>query len=57
MAESSNPFIGRSIKPHKTSRFLTGGGVYVSDIRLPNMLHAALARSMYAHAYICSIEV
>jgi aerobic carbon-monoxide dehydrogenase large subunit len=57
MAESSTPFIGRSIKPHKTSRFLTGGGVYVSDIRLPNMLHAALARSMYAHAYICSIEV
>jgi aerobic carbon-monoxide dehydrogenase large subunit len=56
MAESSTPFIGRSIKPHKTSRFLTGGGVYVSDIRLPNMLHAALARSMHAHAHIRSID-
>jgi carbon-monoxide dehydrogenase large subunit len=56
MAESSTPFIGRSIKPHKTSRFLTGGGVYVSDIRLPNMLHAALARSMHAHARIRSID-
>jgi aerobic carbon-monoxide dehydrogenase large subunit len=56
MAESSTPFIGRSIKPHKTSRFLTGGGVYVSDIRLPNMLHAALARSMQAHAHIRSID-
>jgi aerobic carbon-monoxide dehydrogenase large subunit len=57
MAESSTPFIGRSIKPHKTSRFLTGDGVYVSDIRLPNMLHAALARSMHAHARIRSIEI
>jgi carbon-monoxide dehydrogenase large subunit len=56
MAESSTPFIGRSIKPHKTSRFLTGGGVYVSDIRLPNMLHAAVARSMHAHAHIRSID-
>jgi aerobic carbon-monoxide dehydrogenase large subunit len=56
MVESSTPFIGRSIRPHKTSRFLTGDGVYVSDIHLPNMLHAALARSMHAHAHIRSID-
>ena len=56
MAESSTPFIGRSVKPHKTSRFLTGGGVYVSDISLPNMLHAALVRSIHAHARILSID-
>ena len=56
MAESSTPFIGRSVKPHKTSRFLTGGGVYVSDIRLPNMLHAALVRSIHAHARIRGID-
>ncbi|HEY6382561.1 MAG TPA: molybdopterin cofactor-binding domain-containing protein, partial [Pseudolabrys sp.] len=56
MAESSTPFIGRGVKPHKTSRFLTGGGVYVNDIRLPNILHAALARSMHAHAHIRSID-
>ena len=56
MAESSSRFIGRSVKPHKTSRFLTGRGVYVSDIRLPNMLHAALVRSIYAHARIRSID-
>lgn len=29
----------------------------MSDIQLPNMLHAALARSMHAHARIRSIEV
>ena len=56
MAETSSRFIGRSVKPHKTSRFLTGGGVYVSDIRLPNMLHAALVRSTHAHARIQSID-
>src|SRR4029450_5397603 len=57
MAEASSRFIGRSVKPHKTSRFLIGRGVYVSDIRLPNMLHAALVRSIHAHARICSIDV
>jgi aerobic carbon-monoxide dehydrogenase large subunit len=57
MAETSSPFIGRSVKPHKTSRFLTGAGVYVSDIHLPNTLHAALVRSIHAHARIQSIEV
>jgi aerobic carbon-monoxide dehydrogenase large subunit len=56
MAESSTPFIGRSVKPHKTSRFLTGDGAYVSDIRLPDMLHAALVRSIHAHARIQSID-
>ncbi len=56
MAESLTPFIGRSVKPYKTSRFLTGRGVYVSDIHLPNMLHAALARSIHAHARILSID-
>jgi carbon-monoxide dehydrogenase large subunit len=57
MVETSSRFIGRSVKPHKTSRFLTGSGVYVSDIRLPNMLHAALLRSIHAHAQILSIDV
>src|SRR5262249_57538372 len=57
MAEGSTPFIGRSLKPHKTSRFLTGRGTYVSDIRLPNMLHAALLRSTRAHARIHNIDV
>src|SRR5499425_345018 len=54
--ENSTGFIGRQIKPYKTSRFLTGRGVYVSDIYLPNMLHAALVRSVYAHAQIRHIH-
>ena len=55
MAETS-PFIGRSVKPHKTSRFLTGSGTYVGDIRLPDMLHAALLRSTHAHARIRRVD-
>ena len=31
--------------------------MYVSDIRLPNMLHAALLRSMHAHARIRAVDV
>ena len=31
--------------------------MYVSDVRLPNMLHAALLRSMHAHARIHGVDV
>ena len=37
-------------RPYKSERFVTGDSMYVSDVRLPNMLHAALLRSMHAHA-------
>jgi carbon-monoxide dehydrogenase large subunit len=57
MAETSSPFIGRKLKPDKSSRFVTGHGTYVSDIRLPHMLHVALLRSMQAHARIRSVDV
>jgi carbon-monoxide dehydrogenase large subunit len=57
MAYNPSPFIGRSIKPYKSKRFVTGDGTYVSDIRLPNMVHAALLRSMHAHARIGAIDV
>jgi carbon-monoxide dehydrogenase large subunit len=56
MASSSNKFIGRSVKPYKSNRFITGRGMYVSDVRLPNMLHAAVLRSMHAHARIRAID-
>ena len=57
MASTLTGFIGRSVKPDKSSRFITGNGMYVSDIRLPNMLHAALLRSMHAHARIRAVDV
>src|SRR5919106_7021652 len=56
MVGTSSRFIGRSVKPQKASRFLTGSGVYVADIHLPNMVHAALLRSLHAHARIRSVH-
>jgi carbon-monoxide dehydrogenase large subunit len=55
--ETSSRFIGRSIKPDKSNRFITGDGMYVGDVRLPNMLHAALVRSVHAHARIRDVDV
>src|ERR1041384_1905500 len=56
MAETESGYIGRGIKPEKSRRFLTGNGLYVADIRLPEMLHAALVRSTHAHAKIHNID-
>jgi carbon-monoxide dehydrogenase large subunit len=56
MAELSSGFFGRSMRPEKTSRFLTGDGLYVADVSLPNMVHAAILRSVHAHARIRAID-
>jgi aerobic carbon-monoxide dehydrogenase large subunit len=56
MAETSSRFIGRSIKPDKSRRFITGSGMYVSDVCLPNMVYAAVLRSMHAHARIRTVD-
>lgn len=56
MAETSSRFIGRGITPDKSRRFIAGNGMYVSDVRLPNMVHAAVLRSMHAHARIRTVN-
>jgi carbon-monoxide dehydrogenase large subunit len=48
---------GAPIKRQEDRRFLTGSGMYVDDIDLPDMLHVAILRSLYAHARINSIDV
>lgn len=52
-----NSYIGRSVPRPNAKRLLAGRGRYVTDIRLPRMLHAAFLRSPYAHARITSIDV
>ncbi|MCK5793816.1 MAG: xanthine dehydrogenase family protein molybdopterin-binding subunit, partial [Anaerolineales bacterium] len=48
--------IGKRVKRVEDPRLLTGGALFVGDVNLPNMLHAAFFRSDYAHAKIKSID-
>src|SRR4026208_1565866 len=50
-------YFGERIKRNEDPRLLTGQGLYVDDVDLPNMLHAAFVRSPYAHARIIRIDV
>ncbi|NOT03181.1 MAG: xanthine dehydrogenase family protein molybdopterin-binding subunit [Anaerolineales bacterium] len=50
-------YFGERIKRNEDPRLLTGQGLYVDDVNLPNMLHVAFVRSPYAHARINKIDV
>ena len=50
-------YLGRSIKRFEDARLVIGDGVFIDDIKLPDMLHAAVVRSVHAHARIRSINV
>lgn len=50
-------YFGERIKRNEDPRLLTGQGLYVDDVDLPNMLHAAFLRSPYAHAKIHGIDI
>jgi carbon-monoxide dehydrogenase large subunit len=50
-------FLGQRIKRLEDPRLLTGQALFIDDIELPGMLHAAFKRSDYAHATINSIDI
>ena len=49
--------MGRSIPMREAEPLLRGQGTYVSDLRFPGMLQAAVLRSPHAHASIQAIDV
>ncbi len=49
-------YIGKRIKRNEDPRLLTGQALFVDDVEIPGMLHAAFVRSDYAHARILSID-
>ncbi len=49
-------YIGAPIRRREDVRFVTGQGRYLDDIRLPDMLHAAILRSPHAHARVRRID-
>lgn len=50
-------YTGSPVRKKNGDAFLTGRAAYVADVRLPNMLHAAILRSPHAHARIRKIDV
>ena len=43
-------WIGQNMKRVEDPRLLVGEGEYIDDVKLPNMLHAAVLGSPHAHA-------
>ena len=56
-ARGNLKWIGQDMKRVEDPRLLTGKGKYIDDIDLPNMAHAAVLGSAYAHARVKSIDV
>lgn len=49
--------IGRPIPRVEDRTLVLGQGCYTDDVRIPGALHAAVVRSVYAHARIVSVDV
>jgi carbon-monoxide dehydrogenase large subunit len=49
--------IGKPITRNEDPRLLTGQALFVDDVELPGMLHAAFLRSEYAHATLKGVDV
>jgi carbon-monoxide dehydrogenase large subunit len=49
--------VGQSLKRTEDPKFITGSGMYLDDLRLPEMLYAVFVRSPHAHAKILKIDV
>ncbi len=47
---------GEPIKRNEDRRLLTGQALFIDDVELPGMLHAAFLRSQVAHARILKID-
>jgi aerobic carbon-monoxide dehydrogenase large subunit len=48
---------GEPVKRNEDRRLLTGQALFIDDVELPGMLHAALLRSQVAHARIKKIDI
>ena len=52
----SATIFGSGIRRREDPRLMTGTGIFTDDVVLPNMAHAAILRSPYAHARITRID-
>src|SRR3990167_6727855 len=49
--------VGKRIPRNEDARLLTGRALFVDDVRMPGMLHAAFVRSDHAHGRLRSVDV
>ncbi|MCZ6553740.1 MAG: xanthine dehydrogenase family protein molybdopterin-binding subunit [SAR324 cluster bacterium] len=56
MMESRKTWVGQPVPRKEDLRLLVGRGRFIDDIVLPNLKHAAIVRSPYAHAEIEGID-
>src|SRR5437588_5541853 len=49
-------YVGQRVKRTEDPRLIKGLAHYVDDINLPDILHVAFVRSLYAHARISSVD-
>ena len=52
----ANKYVGQRIKRTEDPRLIKGLAHYVDDIKLPDTLHVAFVRSVYAHARINGVD-
>ena len=50
-------YVGASVTRNEDPRLLRGQALFVDDVELPGLLHAAFVRSPYAHARLTRIDV
>jgi CO/xanthine dehydrogenase Mo-binding subunit len=50
-------YFGQPVPRNEDPRLLTGRALFVDDVELPGMLHAAFVRSPHAHARIRKVDV
>ena len=48
---------GSGIRRREDPRLITGQASYTDDIKLPGTVHAAILRSIHAHARIRSVDI
>jgi CO/xanthine dehydrogenase Mo-binding subunit len=53
----STRYLGARIPRNEDPRLLTGHGLFVDDVRLPGLAHAAVLRSPHAHARLRRVNV
>jgi carbon-monoxide dehydrogenase large subunit len=50
-------YVGQPVKRFEDPRLVTGRGIFVGDLKVSDLLHAAVLRSLHAHARIRSVDV